>query len=53
MAGISDRVQAFLDSWPLIKEKIEKEEDEGLFHSDRACGSFRGEPKDDLQAPMG
>ena len=24
MAGIEDRVQAFLDSWPIIKERLEE-----------------------------
>lgn len=53
--GILDRVKAFLDSWPLIRENLEEvlKEDEGLFHSDRICGSLPGKPKNDLSPSMG
>lgn len=57
MAGVSDRVQGFLDSWPQIKENLEKlmeaAEDERLFYGDRACRSLRGQSKDDLPALVG
>lgn len=53
MAGINDRVQGFLDSWPTIRERLEETDDEGLFHSDGACGSLPGEPEDDLPEALG
>lgn len=53
MAGVNDRVQGFLNSWAKVKEQLEEIEDEGLFYGNRACRSLRGEPKDDLQAPLG
>jgi hypothetical protein len=34
----------------ILREEIE---DEGLFHSDRACRSLRGKPQDDLSKAMG
>jgi hypothetical protein len=53
MGGVEERVREFLGSWAIVKEQLEEIEDEGLFHSDRACRSLRGKPKDDLQAVMG
>jgi hypothetical protein len=61
MAGINDRVRVFLDSWPIIKEKIEvtsnlrleKDEDERLFHSDGVGESLWCKLQDDLPAPLG
>ena len=35
----------------ILREEIK--EDERLFHSDRACGSLRGQPEDDLPAIVG
>jgi hypothetical protein len=53
--GISDRVQGFLDSWPIVKEQLEEvlKDNEGLFHSDRACRSLPGESQNGLQALVG
>ena len=59
MAGINDRVQGFLDSWPIIEKHLNGILAEGvrdgkrLFHSDRACRSLPGESKDDLPEAMG
>ncbi len=55
MAGIKDRVQGFLESWPKIKEQLEEvlREDEGLFHGDRACRSLPGKSEDDLPEIVG
>ena len=53
MAGINERVQEFLDSWPVIRQRLEEAlkeigKDERLFHSDRACNSLPGESQNDL-----
>lgn len=53
--GINDRVRGFLDSWPVLKERLEEvlREDERLFHRQRACRSLPGESKDDIPSPLG
>jgi len=58
MAGINEQVQEFLDSWPVIRRRLEETlkemgKDEGLFHGDRACRSLQSQSKDDIQAVMG
>jgi hypothetical protein len=55
MAGIEERVKAFLVSWEKVKEQLEEvlKDDERLFHSDGVSGSLQSEPKDDLSALMG
>jgi hypothetical protein len=51
--GINERVKGFLDSWPILKERLGEIEDEGLFHSDGIGRSLRGESKDDIPSPLG
>ncbi len=55
MAGIKERVEVFLDSWPTIKEQLEevRKDDERLFHSNGVSGSLPGEPEDDLPEVVG
>ena len=55
MAGVSDRVQEFLSSWPKIKEHLEEvlKDDEGLLYGDGVGRSLPGEPEDDLQETLG
>ncbi len=55
MPGISERVQGFLENWPVIKEQLEEvlKDDERLLHGDRACRSLPGQSQDDLQETLG
>ena len=52
--GINDRVKGFLDSWPVLKERLEEvlREDERLFHRQRACRSLPGEFKDYIPSSL-
>jgi hypothetical protein len=59
MTGINDRVQGFLESWPIIEKNLNEileeatRDGEGLFHSGGVSGSLPGESKDDLPPDMG
>ena len=54
MAGVEDRVQVFLDSWPIVVQHLEEVvKDEGLFHGDRACRTLQGESKNNLPEALG
>jgi hypothetical protein len=55
MAGVEERVQAFLNSWLKVKEQLEEvlKNDERLLHSGGVGRSLPGEPKDDLQEAVG
>ena len=58
MAGIKERVQGFIESWPIVKQQLEEltegiKDDERLFHSVGTGRSLPGESKDDLPETVG
>jgi hypothetical protein len=55
MAGVEERVQAFLNSWLKVKEQLEEvlKDDERLLHGDGVSGSLPSGSKDDIPETLG